>query len=75
VILGWRILGDAEALVTTGYGRLLLLKVLVVAGVVGVAAWNRWRLLPRVRARSDPAARDDLRSALHTEGALLLFVL
>ncbi|MGX5358624.1 copper resistance D family protein [Kocuria sp. KH4] len=74
-LLGWRILGGAEALVSTGYGRLLLFKVLVVAGVVGVAAWNRYVLLPRVRARSDPAARDDLRSALHTEGALLLFVL
>ncbi|MUN63124.1 hypothetical protein GMA12_08220 [Kocuria sediminis] len=75
VILGWRILGGVEDLVSTRYGWLLLLKVLVVAGVVGVAAWNRYVLLPRLRARPDRAARDDLRSALHSEGALLLFVL
>jgi copper transport protein len=47
-LLGWRILGSWSGLVDTTYGRLLLVKVGIALVVVGVAAWNRYRLLPRV---------------------------
>lgn len=48
VLLGWRILGAWDPLLGTTYGRLLLVKVGIAVVVVGVAAWNRLRLLPRV---------------------------
>lgn len=73
--LGWRILGSTEALVSTGYGRLLLLKVAVVLGAVLIAARNRFVHLPRVLDRPDPAARAGLRTAVRAEGALLVLVL
>jgi copper transport protein len=40
-----------SALIATDYGRLLLLKLGLVAGVLGLAAINRWVLTPRARAR------------------------
>jgi copper transport protein len=49
-VLAWRIVGSWTALVGTGYGRLLLLKAAVAAVAVAVAAWNRYALVPRVRA-------------------------
>ena len=52
-LLGWRILGSWSALLETTYGNLLLVKVGVALTVVAVAAHNRFRLLPRVRA-ADP---------------------
>jgi copper transport protein len=47
--LAWRIVGSWEALVSTGYGRLLLVKIAVAALAVLLASWNRFRLLPRVK--------------------------
>ncbi|WP_454042024.1 copper resistance CopC/CopD family protein [Cellulosimicrobium sp. Marseille-Q8652] len=52
VVLGWRIVGTVEALVSTAYGQALLVKVGVALCVVGVAAWNRYRLVPSFAARS-----------------------
>ncbi|MBE1875277.1 FixH family protein [Myceligenerans pegani] len=48
--LAWRIAGSWQALVESGYGALLLVKVLTVLVAVAVAAWNRFALLPRARA-------------------------
>jgi len=46
--LAWIEVGGLEALTSTTYGRLLLAKVAAVAVVLGLAAWNRFRLLPLV---------------------------
>lgn len=75
VVLGWRILGGVEALVATGYGQLMPIRSAVVTGAAGVAAWNRYVLLPRLLACPDPEARAALRPALRAAGAFLLFVL
>lgn len=45
-VLGWIDVGGLGALTSTAYGRLLLVKVAVVAMVVAAAAWNRYRLVP-----------------------------
>jgi len=45
------------ALVTTDYGRLLLVKLAAVAALLGLAAWNRLRLSPRLAAGDAGAAR------------------
>ncbi|WP_439938664.1 copper resistance CopC/CopD family protein [Nocardia sp. N13] len=48
--LAWRILGSWEGLVETSYGWLLLAKVAIALVVAGIGGWNRWRVLPAVRA-------------------------
>ncbi len=47
-LLVWRILGSWNALVDTGYGQLLLAKIVIVLVALAIAAWNRWSLLPRL---------------------------
>ena len=75
----WRIVTSWGALLTTGYGQLLLIKLAVVLLVVAIAAWNRHALLPRV---GTPARRDARRvsagmvtRAAAAEAVLLLVVL
>jgi copper transport protein len=86
-VLGWRILGTVEALVSTTYGQVLLVKVGVAVVVVGIAAWNRYRLVPsfaeRARRRTtsvvgegaDAWVRSRLRRTVGAEAGLLAVVL
>lgn len=78
-VLAWRILGSWSGFVDTTYGQLLLLKIGIVLLTVAIAAWNRWRLLPRLkraakqhdrRAHSRPVLR-----ATVLEGAVLVTAL
>ena len=55
-VMGWRIIGSWDGLFGTTYGRLLMVKVGIALVVVAIAAWNRWRLLPRV---SDAVGHDE----------------
>lgn len=48
-IVGWRVVGSWDGLTGTGYGRLLMVKVGIALVAAGIAAWNRFRLLPRMR--------------------------
>jgi len=76
--MGWRILGAWAPLVDTTYGRLLLVKVGVALVVVAVAAWNRYRLLPRVTGSGHDAGRRAsyvLSRAVVLEAALLVVLL
>lgn len=69
------VLGGVAPLVGTGYGRTLLLKLGLVAVVLGLAWWNRQRLVPAVRATGDAsAARARLLRALLDEAGLLAVV-
>ena len=47
--LAWRIVGSWAGLVDNGYGQLLLVKIGVACVAASLAAYNRLRLLPRVR--------------------------
>ena len=47
-INGWLMLGSWENLVATTSGRLLLGKILVVAIMIGIGAFNRLHLMPRI---------------------------
>jgi copper transport protein len=58
--LSWVEVGSASALTSTDYGRLLLVKVALVAVVVGLAAWNRFRLVPHVAAAALAASTEGL---------------
>ena len=48
-LLGWLVLGSVDALVSTAYGRLLLVKVSLVAAI---AAWAGWRNRRRPTTRT-----------------------
>lgn len=61
-VLGWRIIGSWDALFDTTYGWLLIVKVSVVLVAVGIAAWNRYRLVPHVREASK---RQERRTGTH----------
>ncbi|PYC79523.1 hypothetical protein C7C46_14290 [Streptomyces tateyamensis] len=60
--LSWRHVGAVDQLWTTGYGVVLLVKLLLVLGLVAAGAVNQFWLMPRiVRARR----ADDTSSLLH----------
>ena len=56
-VLAWRVLGYWSALLETGYGRLLLVKVAIALVVAALGGWNRVRLLPRVERAAGFADR------------------
>ncbi|WP_203337455.1 copper resistance CopC/CopD family protein [Nocardioides limicola] len=78
LLLAWRIVPSPEALIDTGYGRLLLTKTGLVLIVVALAAWNRFVLLPRTR-RATGSARvattGTVRRTVAAEAAVLVGVL
>lgn len=53
--LAWVHAGTLSALVTTAYGRALAVKLALVAVVIALAAYNRLRLVPAIRAGSESA--------------------
>lgn len=59
VLLGWRIVGSWSDLFGETWGRLLLVKVGLVLVVLAIAAWNRFRLVPRV---TEGVGHDDRRA-------------
>ncbi len=65
-----------NALVTTTWGRLVLVKFALTALVVALAAYNRQRLVPEVSSASDaqPMAWRRLRRTMATELVLVLVV-
>jgi copper transport protein len=67
-------LGRVDALWTTSYGKVLACKLVVVAGLLGLAALNRYRLVPKLAGEGGAAARPLARS-LALEFVLALVVL
>lgn len=63
-VVGWRVAGSWSALLDTGYGALLLVKVGLVLVAVALAAWNRFVLLPRLRAVTRRRERRDAAALL-----------
>lgn len=76
----WRVAGSWAVLLDTGYGGLLLVKVLVVLVAIGIAAWNRFSLLPRLRGAARRKERRDaagvlVRTTLAEAGVLVAVLL
>jgi copper transport protein len=61
-VLSWIEVGGLGPLTGSTYGRLLLAKVAAVLGVLAVAAWNRFRLVPVVArdALADPGSGESV---------------
>ena len=78
-LLAWRIIGSWDDLFGTTYGRLLIVKVMIAALAVAIAAWNRFALLPRIVAAADRPERLDatseIRRAVLAEASVLVAVL
>ena len=78
-VLTWRIAGSWGAVVETGYGRLLLVKIGVVGVGMLIAAWNRYRLLPLLTGAGKRKARRTASAtivrAVRAEAGVLLVVL
>lgn len=78
-VLAWRIVGTWSALIESGYGQLLLAKILTALVAVAIAAWNRYSLLPvlqrAVRRRDRRAGARPIARATAAEAAVLAAVL
>ncbi|MBY5932095.1 CopD family protein [Tateyamaria omphalii] len=55
--MSYELVGSISALLSGGYGQTLLLKVLFVAGLLGIAAANKLRFVPQMAAGDQAAAR------------------
>ena len=74
LVLLWLLLGSLEAIFTSEYGRLVLLKLAFVGGLLSLAAVNKLRLTPGVVAGS-PAASARLRWSIAGEMTLATGIL
>ena len=73
---GWYQVRAVDALTSTTYGKTLMAKLAVVAAVVALGAWNRYRLVPALAAAPERAARVLRRTVrLESVGLLLAVVL
>jgi putative copper resistance protein D len=72
--LAWLLSGSLSALIGTAYGWGLMAKVGVVVGLLGLAALNKWRLVPELAAGA-PHAPAALRRSIAVEAAAVAAIL
>jgi copper resistance protein D len=76
LVNAWFLTGSLPALTETPYGRLLMLKLLLFLVMLGLAALNRLRLLPRLAGdRDDSSALARIARHARTEAALGLAII
>jgi putative copper resistance protein D len=73
-ILLWMMLGNFTALWSSAYGRYMTFKLLLVACILCLAAFNKLRLTPRLR-RGEPQALRSLRTSIRLELLLGILIL
>lgn len=73
VVLAVVQVGTPAALIDTAYGRLLLIKLALLAVLFGLAAFNRWKLTARVAA-GEPTARKRLLRSIVAETLIVLAI-
>ncbi|MDC0136638.1 CopD family protein [Sulfitobacter sp.] len=72
--MGYQLVGSFSALICTGYGQALIIKVLLVGLLLGLAAANKLRFIPALRS-GDPAAAGHLSKSISVEWLVILVVL
>ncbi|MDE2673538.1 MAG: CopD family protein [Paracoccaceae bacterium] len=72
--LAYKLVNSFENLFTTGYGQTLLVKVVIVTGLLGLAAVNKLRFVPALRA-GDVEAQKHLKFSVLVEIILVFFIL
>ena len=73
LVVAWQLAGGWAALWSSAYGAALLVKTAAVTAMLGLAAWNKLRLVPAFRRNA--AAGRRLRRSIAGEAALALLVL
>lgn len=73
VFMGYELLGSIAALLGTGYGQVLILKVALVASLLGLAAANKLRFIPAVQA-GDAKAASQLAGSITIEWIIFLLI-
>lgn len=74
VYMSYTLVGSLSALIGTGYGQALIIKVLFVAGLLSLAAANKLRFIPQM-TRGDLAAADHLAKSISYEWWVIVAVL
>lgn len=74
VFMGYVLVGSISALWKTGYGQAIIIKVLLIAALLGLAAANKLRFIPRLRS-GDPIAAHNLARSISAEWLLVLTIL
>ena len=74
LLMAWLLLGDLGALVSTSYGQVLLIKLVLVGVVLTLAAANKLRFVPAMQAGDSKAAQHLARS-IEIETVVILVVL
>ena len=72
--MGYELVGSLDALIGTGYGQALIIKVLLVGLLLGLAAANKLRFIPALRA-GDSAAANHLSKSITVEWLVILAML
>lgn len=72
--MGYQLVGSFTALISTGYGQVMIIKVALVATLLGLAAANKLRFIPALRT-GDPAAASHLSKSISFEWFVVLAVL
>ena len=72
--MGYQLVGSFTALIETGYGQALIIKVLLVGGLLALAAVNKLRFIPALRS-GDPIAASHLSKSIYVEWLVILAIL
>lgn len=71
--MGYQLVGSLPALIGTGYGQALIIKVLLVGSLLGLAAVNKLRFIPALRSGNAAAAKH-LSKSISIEWLVILIV-
>ena len=72
--MGYQLVGSFAALIETGYGQALIIKILLVSGLLGLAAVNKLRLIPALRL-GDSVAASNLSKSIYVEWIVIVAML
>lgn len=72
--MGYVLVGSVAALLGTGYGQILIVKVALVAVLLGLAAANKLRFIPDIQA-GDARAAGHLAQSITIEWVVILLIL
>lgn len=74
VYMSFELVGSVNALINTVYGQTLILKVLLVGGLLSIAAANKLRFIPQLQ-KENPKAAAHLATSISIEWLLITAVL
>jgi putative copper resistance protein D len=72
--MGYALVGSFTALFSSGYGQALIVKVVLVTGLLGLAAANKLRFIPKLRS-DDPIEAYHLTKSISLEWCIITTIL